>query len=309
MKRNGIILLFALLLATCINAQQKTDKHRFDPPWNTPLKGGVNFTVPGIDNVPDLFGDINDPQLVVFFAGNQFMVLDELLEAFKTAYPQYTRIFVETLPPGILAKQIKEQSLVMGNMRITLAPDIFSDGKNKMEDYAKQGWFDTMHIYAKNRLTIMTYKDNPLQIRSFKDFGKKDVRISMPNPAHESIGKRIELAYEQTGGAALRKTIMDEKVNNGTTMLTAIHHRETPLAILNKTADAGPVWYTEAYYQKMINHPVEIVEIPEKENIYTEYVAGVLKNAPHKDAANAFLQFITTGKGKEIYKKYGFIVE
>ncbi len=308
MKKSSISILF-FLFAITINAQQTKNDHRFDPPWNTPPAGGVNFTVPGIDNVPDLFGDINDPQLVVFFAGNQFMVLDELLEAFKKEYPQYTRIFVETLPPGILAKQLKEKTLVMGNLRISLAPDIFSDGKNKMEEHAKEGWFDTMHIYAKNKLTIMTYKDNPLQIKSFKDFGKKDVRISMPNPAHESVGKRIELAYEQAGGAALRKAIMDDKVKNGTTILTAIHHRETPLAVLNKTVDAGPVWYTEAYYQKMINHPVEIVEIPEKENIYTEYVAGVLKNAPHKEAANAFLKFITTGKGKEIYKKYGFMVE
>ena len=62
------------------------------------------FTVPGVDNVPDLFGDINDPQLVVFFAGNQFMCIDDLMAAFRKGHPQYKRIFAETLPPGILAK-------------------------------------------------------------------------------------------------------------------------------------------------------------------------------------------------------------
>ena len=34
----------------------------------------MNFIVYGIDNVPDLYGNIIDPQLVVFFAGNQFSV-------------------------------------------------------------------------------------------------------------------------------------------------------------------------------------------------------------------------------------------
>jgi hypothetical protein len=82
-----------------------TQDYRFDPPWNSPPESVVNFTIPGIDNFPDLYGDINDPQLVVFFAGNQFMVVDDLFAAFKEQYHQYTRIFAETLPPEKLAEQ------------------------------------------------------------------------------------------------------------------------------------------------------------------------------------------------------------
>lgn len=70
--------------------------HRYDPPWNTPPESAVMFTIPGIDNVPDLYGDINDPQLVVFFAGNQFMVIDDLITEFKKEYPQYQRVFAES---------------------------------------------------------------------------------------------------------------------------------------------------------------------------------------------------------------------
>lgn len=80
----------------------KAQDHKFDPPWNPPLSGGVNFTVKGVDNVPDIYGDITDPQLVIFMGGNQFMVLDELLAAFRKKHPQYQRILVETLPPGLL---------------------------------------------------------------------------------------------------------------------------------------------------------------------------------------------------------------
>ncbi|MNL65453.1 molybdate ABC transporter periplasmic molybdate-binding protein [compost metagenome] len=56
----------------------------------------------------------------------------------------------------------------------------------------------------------------------------------------------------------------------------------------------------------MINHPIEIIEIPDKENIQATYMAGQLKKAPHKQAAKDFMDFIISKKGKEIYRKYGF---
>jgi|GEM_PF-4289427 len=36
------------------------------PPWSAPVDDGFEFTVTGIDNAPDLHGNINDPQLVIF---------------------------------------------------------------------------------------------------------------------------------------------------------------------------------------------------------------------------------------------------
>jgi molybdate transport system substrate-binding protein len=45
------------------------------------------------------------------------------------------------------------------------------------------------------------------------------------------------------------------------------------------------VWYTECYYQQQqLGNPVETVAIPDKENITANYVAGVLKAAPHAQA-------------------------
>src|SRR6267142_4237756 len=84
-----------------------------EPPWNPPPENGKNFTVPGVDNVPDLQGDVNDPDLVVFLAGNQYMVVRDLVRAFKDARPAYQRVFVETLPPGVLVEQIEQGALIV----------------------------------------------------------------------------------------------------------------------------------------------------------------------------------------------------
>jgi ABC-type molybdate transport system substrate-binding protein len=301
-KTSLIILILAVFLFN--NSTIKAQDHRFDPPWNTPPEAKVQFTIPGIDNIPDIYGDINDPQLVVFFAGNQFMVIDDLMKAFKLKYPQYTRVLAETLPPGILAKQIKEGSIVIGNMRITLKPDVYTAGKNRIDETPE--WFSRTELYARNKLAIMTRKGNPKQVNKLADLGRSDVRVSMPNPEWEGIGKRIEEAYRKVGGEALRNTIMETKVKDSTTYLTQIHHRQTPMRILYDQSDAGPVWYSEVHYQKMIGHPVEYIEIPENENIKAQYYAGQLKKAPHPKAAKDFMDFLVSKEANAIYSKYGF---
>lgn len=295
-----ILIPVMILLSSELSAQD----YQFDPPWNTPPKSEVNFTVYGIDNVPDLYGDINDPQLTVFFAGNQFMCIDDLLAAFKTKYPKYTRIFVETLPPGILANQIKEGSLVIGNLKIELKPDVYTAGKGRISQTPE--WFTKTEVYATNKLAIIVQKGNPQNITGLKSLGEKNVRVSMPNPAWEGIGKRIEEAYVKVGGDELKNEIMVTKVKDSTTFLTHIHHRQSPMRILYNQSDAAPVWYSEGVYQKMIGHPVEMIEIPANENIEAQYVAGLLKNAPHPQAAKDFMEFLSSETAKEIYKKYGF---
>lgn len=280
---------------------------QFDPPWNNPPESALNFTVAGIDNIPDLYGDINDPQLVVFFAGNQFMCVDSLIAVFKRNYPAYQRIFVETLPPGILAKQIKGGSITIGNMRISLRPDIYTAGMKRVVEMMPD-LMDTL-TYAHNRLAIMVHKGNPKGIHQLKDLGRPDVRVSMPNPAWEGIGGQIVKAYGKAGGSVLEKKIMESKVKDGSTILTKIHHRQTPLNILNKVSDAGPVWYSEPYYQQKIGHPVDIINIPGSENITASYVAGILKNAPHPEAAKDFRTFLKSPEAKAIYRFYGFTAE
>ncbi|WP_143308347.1 molybdate ABC transporter substrate-binding protein [Chitinophaga vietnamensis] len=295
-----LITLLAWLPAQLLFAQD----HRFDPPWNTPPQGGVHFTVPGIDNVPDLYGDIVDPQLVIFFAGNQFMVIDSLIHDFKKVYPQYRRVFAETLPPGILAQQILSGSLVLGNLRIDIRPDIYTAGKSRIDQLRDS--FSVVNHYAGNKLAIMVQAGNPRHIKGLRDLARKDIRVAMPNPAWEGIGKRIEEAYVKAGGEPLRNSIMNEKVKSHTTYLTQIHHRETPLRILYNQADAGPVWFTEAYYQQLLKHPVSTVAIPEKENITASYWAGILKSAPHQQAAKDFMDFLLSERGQAIYKYFGF---
>jgi len=304
-------LLAALLVAVsggAFAAGRANGQTDYLPPWNPPPAGGVHFSVPPVDAIADLHGDIVDPQLTVFFAGNQFMVVHDLMEAFKQARPQYQRIYVETLPPGILAKQIETGSLVMDNLRIALKPDVFTDGKASIAETQKQRhWFAETYDYARNPLAILVAKGNPKHIEGLKDLGRADVRVSMPNPEWEVIAKQIEASYRKAGGDALDHAIMDTKVKDRSTFLTQIHHRQSPLRVLQGESDAAPVWSTEAYLQEEILHrPVETIAIPAEQNAVATYTVARMKDAPHAQAAKDFMTFMQSPQAQAIYRKYGF---
>ncbi len=276
--------------------------------WVTSPGAGVFFTVAGVDDVPDLHGDVVDPQLVIFLSGNQFMVTGDLIRAFQEEHSRYERIFVETLPPGIMERQIEQEGLVIGNLRITHRPDVFTAGRNRIRELDDtRDWFARSVDYASNRLAIMVGKGNPKGITGLNSLGREDVRVSMPNPEWEGIGNRILASYRKAEGESLVRRVMDEKVEQGSTYLTLIHHRETPRRILADQSDAGPVWHTEVFYQQnALDNPIEGVPIPDDENETAIYTAASLRSAPHAKAAEDFLDFLLSERGQEIYRRFDF---
>lgn len=284
---------------------------RIQPPWSKPIYTATQITVPGLENVPDIHGDINRPQLVIFFAGNQYMVVDKLMKAFINTYPQYKRVVAFTLPPGRLITSIRRgNGILLGNMRITLKPDILTAGHGSiMALQHKYNWFSKTEVYAKNKLAIMVYKNNPKHIINLKSLAQQKIQLCMPNPTWEGIAKHAIIpALMKAGGKHLVNKIYKQKVDNGTTFLTHIHHRQTPVDIMEHKCDAGVVWYTEAYFHANIkHHPISIVTILNKDNKFVKYTAALLKSAPHKLAAQDFMKFLVSKQGQAIYKQYHFM--
>lgn len=297
--------------ATTAQAPRPALPATFDPPWNPPPVGGEHFSVPGVDNAPDLHGDpiaASGPDgLVVFESGNQFMVLPKLMEAFQKAHPSVKHIYYETLPPGILFEQTQKGGLVMGNLRLSVKPDIITAGLGRMQEIEKTGTVSPYYTYAENKLALMTYKDNPQHITGLKDLGKPGITISMPNPQYEGVARQIQKAYEKAGGKNLVNTVMDTKTKNGETYLTQIHHRQSPMRIMAQESMVAPVWITEALFQERLNHPVSLVRIPDDENVTATYNIAVFNDAPHKTAAQEFYDFMKTPTAQALYKDYGFI--
>ncbi len=266
----------------------------------------VNVTVPCVDDAMDLHGNPDNAGLVIFAAGNQWFVMPALLAAFQRAHPEVRSIFYETLPPGVLAQQMESGAIQVGGLILRVHPDVYLSGKSRMETMQKAGLVGTPVVYASNALAIMVRAGNPKHVASLADLGRPDVRVAMPNPKTEGIARQIELAYRKSGGSALDTAIMRIKLQRGTTLLTAIHHRQTPMWILNGSADAGPVWLSEALYQERVHSGVVMVRIPAAQNVEATYLAAAVTSSAHPRAAQAFVEFSRTAAAQSVYRSYGF---
>lgn len=292
------------------NAQRESQPF---PPWsggtNNPVADkGYQFHVPDIDNVPDLHGNPANAKLVLFIGGNQFFVLPQLVAGFDKLHPELAgRIFYETLPPGILRKQMAAGgTLTLGNLTLQVQPDVYEAGARVLHEMSAQHQVKDVNEYATNTLAIMVAAGNPRHITSLADLARPDVRLSMPNPQWEGVANRIADSLRKAGGDALYRAVYKQKVADGTAMLTEIHHRQTPMRIKNGQADAGVTWASEARFQEKIGNPIASVEIPAAQNTTAVYAAGVLTNAPHAQAAAQWLAYLKSPEAQDAYREFGF---
>ncbi|MFC1775955.1 molybdate ABC transporter substrate-binding protein [Pseudomonadota bacterium] len=252
--------------------------------------------------------------LVMYLAGNQFMVMQELISDFQAKNPDIKTVYVETIPPGqILKGQLLKQGEIEGQPT-AMNPDIFASvnighlKKLHSNDLMKQ------HIiYIHNKLELMIASGNPKGIKGPEDLARDDLVQSHPNPLTEGIFKFYGSAmlkdlglYEKvTGGAECRSCWAVE----GKTWFTSRHHRETPDRIEKGEADVGIVWTTEVVHARAEGRPIEGVAIPAPLNKLDKvnYAIGIMTNGRNPKNAARYLAYLGTDEAQSIYEKYGFI--
>jgi ABC-type molybdate transport system substrate-binding protein len=263
------------------------------------------------------FGSVDDSytaDLVMYLAGNQFMVMHELITDFQKKNPDIKSVYVETIPPGqILKGQLLQQGEIEGQ-QTAMNPDIFAsvnighlkklNSKNLMDEYA---------IYIHNKLELMIAEGNPKEIKGPEDLGRDDLVQSHPNPLTEGIFKfygsemlkDLGLHAKITGGAECKSCWAIE----GKTWFTSRHHRETPDRIEKGEADVGIVWTTEIVHAKAEGRPIDGVAIPAPLNKIDKvnYAIGTMTNGRNADNAARYLSYLASDEAQAIYESYGFI--
>lgn len=319
MKNKLYLALAAVALVGALGlpsaqAQVSTANLGVSPPWqggqnNDTTDRGFEFTVPDADNLADFHGNPIDPALSLYVGGNYFFAMAPLVQAFEAKYPQYKgRLYWETIPPGLLVKQIKAGGTVtVGNMTWTVKPDVYLAGLKAVQKQIDDGLLQAPAVpYVTNTLTIMVPKGNPGHVTGLKDLGQPSIRLAMPNPQFEGIARQIEASLVKAGGPALEQQVYQTKVQDGSTELTHIHHRQTPLWIMQGKVQAGLTWQSEARFQELQGHPVENIDIPADQNTTAVYAGAVVKDSVHKQAAQRWLDFIRSPQGLAIFERYGF---
>jgi ABC-type molybdate transport system substrate-binding protein len=258
-------------------------------------------------------GDSYTADLVMYLAGNQFMVMEELIKDFQKKNPDIKSIYVETIPPGqILKGQILKQGQINGE-NTAQNPDLFASvNLGHLKNLKAKGTMDDYMIYTHNKLELMVAKGNPKNIKGPEDLGRDDLVQSHPNPLTEGI-------FKFYGSEMLKDLGLYEKVTGDKkckecwavkdkTWFTQRHHRETPYRIENGQADVGIVWTTEIIHAKAENRPIDGVPIPAPYNKEDKvgYAIGVLKTGRNPYNALRYMSYLSTDDAQSIYASYGF---
>jgi molybdate transport system substrate-binding protein len=284
------------------------------PPWqhganNDAADRGFEFTVAPVDVLADFHGSIDHPDLVLYVSGNYFFAVRGVVDAFGDAYPRYRgHVYYETLPPGLLLKQMDAGGTVTsGNMTWTAKPDVFMAELTASNELVRRGKLAAPAIaFATNDLTIMVPAGNPARVAGLADLGRAGLVLAMPNPQFEGVATQIRASLVKAGGEALAEAIYDAKVKSGETILTRIHHRQTPLFLMQHFVEAGVTWKSEAIFQEEVGNPIGHVDIPAEQNSVAVYSAAMVPDAPHPAAAHAWLDFIGSDAAFNVLAQYDF---
>ncbi len=300
--RLGFLMVLAMALSGA--AQAETDAGH-DNDYRTFHQGGeISY-----GNI----GDSYSADLVMYLAGNQFMVMAELIKDFQKKHPDIKSVYVETIPPGqILKGQLLKQGQINGK-DTAMNPDLYASvNLGHLKKLKAKGMMSDFITYTHNKLELMVAEGNPKGIKGPEDLARDDLVQSHPNPLTEGI-------FKFYGSEMLKDLGLHDKVTGGSqckscwavpgkTWFTSRHHRETPYRIEQGEADVGIVWTTEVVHAKKEGRKIAGVAIPEPFNKQDKvgYAIGALDTGRNQDNAKRYLAYLATDDAQGIYAKYGF---
>jgi molybdate transport system substrate-binding protein len=147
----------------------------------------------------------------------------------------------------------------------------------------------TPATFVKNQLVIAVPKGNPEGVTGLADLTDPEVKVAL-------------CAEQVPCGAAAKKALEAAGVT-----LTPVTLEQDVKAALSKVklgeVDAALVYRTDA---KAATSDVDGVEFPESAGAVNDYPLVVLKSAPNKTAAEAFIAYLRSGEGRAVLTAAGF---
>jgi len=231
-------------------------------------------------------------KVTVFAASSLTDVFKTIATAFQKANPAATVEF-NFASSSALETQIEQAA----------PADVFAsaDTANMDKATAKALIDGTPVLFAKNLPVIVVPADNKAGIAAAKDLSKAGTKVVLAaadvpigNYARQIIDK---LAADPTYGAAYKDAVMKNIVSNEANVRAVFAKIEVG------EADAGVVYKTDALVS---GSKVKTVAIPDTANVIATYPIGVVKTTKNKDAAAAFVKFLTSAEAQAALKAAGF---
>lgn len=226
-------------------------------------------------------------EILVLAAASLTDVLTELGNNYKTETG--TTVTFSFASSGALQTQIEAGSP---------ADIFFSAAQKQMNALQEKDLIetDTKKDLLENKVVLIAPKNSALNIKSFTDITNSNItNVGLGEPKSVPVGQYSE---EILSNLSILDTVK-EKAVYGSDVRNVLSWVETG------EVDCGIVYATDAQIAKNIDI---IAEAPEGTHKKVIYPVAVIKSSANKEEAKKFIDYISTDKAIEAFKKYGFTV-
>lgn len=276
----------------------------------------ADFRATGSNIVLDFHGDPVTAGLSVFSDGNHHMALEESLSLFLDRHPDAGDVFYATTPPRVLLDALADGGLRIGNLLLSVAPDVFIGPAEVLDQLTSRGDMASHVPFAQSRGNVLLIRrGNPKNIVGLADLLRPDVRLALSNPRTESASHQVYretiLGLAAAEGQDARR--YRQRLDDADFVTSAlIHHREIPQLLADDRADVSVIYFHLALrYARIFEDLFEIVPLSALSgdggsmaaNRITRYHIGLLGDGGA--FGPSLLDFMTGPDVAEIYDRHG----
>ena len=204
---------------------------------------------------------------------------------------------------GVTVKQSFDSSSTLLTQIQQGAPaDVFASASEEemdtaVDDDLVQG---EPEIFVKNREVIMVPKDNPANIREFRDVAQPGVRLVLAQDDVPAADYALEILgnANQEYGQGFERDVLSNIVSRESDVRASVNRVVV--------GDADATFGYASDYTPDIRARVEIVPIPPDLNIIATYPVAALSDAREPGLAQEWVDLVTSEEGQRVLDKWGF---
>ncbi len=153
---------------------------------------------------------------------------------------------------------------------------------------------ETQQLYAQGRIVLVVNRESGIQAISLDDLLDPAItRIAIANPEHAPYGMAAREALQSAGvwDDIQEKIVLGENVSQ---TLQYVQTGDAPVGIVALSIADVP--------------EVTATLLPAERHEPMNQALAVIKGTPHEEVARAFIEFVNSPAGREIMKRYGFLL-
>ncbi len=177
--------------------------------------------------------------------------------------------------------------------------DVLIPGSEKaVNDALKNGWVleETVKKLVRHVPVVIVQHGNPKGIQGIADLTRPNLKVAIGDPKGPAIGQAANQIFKRAG-------ILEKVKPNVSVYAPTVN--QLLIYVTLKQVDAAIIWKDMATWAEA-RGKIEVISIPQEQNMIKTIPAAVATKAPHNDLAVQFTEYIASDQGFTIWEKWGF---